>query len=106
MNYGKAIRIIRVSRNLSQTQLGERTGLDASYISRIEAGQRKASLETLEACAKELQIPVFLLVLAASSRDDLKGLPTEIIQPIAVTFLEILLASPDDQESGYEARKG
>lgn len=98
MNYGKAIRIARACRNLSQAQLGERTGLDASYISRIEAGQRKASLETLEACAKALQIPVFLLALAASNPDDLKGLPAEMIQPIAMALLQTLVDTLDDQE--------
>ena len=98
MNYGKAIRIVRSSRGLSQAQLGERMGTDASHISRIEAGQRGVSLKTLEACAKALQIPVFLLALVASNPDDLKGLPADLVRNIAASLLQILADMAIDGE--------
>lgn len=47
VSIGKRIRILRKKFKLTQEQLAERAGISAVYISRIENGKTKMSLETL-----------------------------------------------------------
>jgi len=47
MNYAKAIRIVRASRNMSQQQVANIVGVDNTYISRIEGGSRRPTIELL-----------------------------------------------------------
>jgi transcriptional regulator with XRE-family HTH domain/retron-type reverse transcriptase len=87
MDYGKAIKIIRNSRGLSQKDLADRIRLAPSYISRIEAGERKPTIETLEKIAKKLGVPVYLIVLMSSNKTDLKGLPSDLINKLGENLL-------------------
>jgi transcriptional regulator with XRE-family HTH domain len=91
MDYGKAIKIIRNSRGLSQKDLADRIKLAPSYISRIEAGERKPTIETLEKIAKKLGVPVYLIVLMSSDKTDLKGLPSDLINKLGQNLLNIIL---------------
>jgi transcriptional regulator with XRE-family HTH domain len=91
MDYGKAIKKIRNARNLSQKDLAERINLAPSYISRIEAGERKPTIETLEKIAKELQAPMHLIILMASDKTELKGLPPDLIKKLGENLLSIIL---------------
>lgn len=91
MNYGKAVKIIRNSRELSQKELASRIGLAPSYISRIEAGDRKPTTETLELISKELKVPLYLLILMSSEKEDIKNLPEEMISNLGQSLLGIVL---------------
>jgi transcriptional regulator with XRE-family HTH domain len=91
MNYGKAIRIIRSVRGFSQQELGNSIGVDGSYISRLEAGNRKPSTSTLEKIADELSVPLFLLVLMASEDSNLIGASPSVADKIARELLHVLL---------------
>ena len=77
MDYARAIRVARSAKDLTQQELGKRIGKDSSFISRIESGNRVPSLETMEAIAKALSIPQYLLVFLASEGEDLTGLTTD-----------------------------
>ncbi len=57
MNYGRAIKMLRVSRGLQQRQLAERLDVDSSYISLLESGKRSRSLELLQAIGEKLHVP-------------------------------------------------
>jgi len=46
-DFGHALRSIRISRNLSQEELGEITGLDRTYISGLERGKRNPTLKVI-----------------------------------------------------------
>jgi transcriptional regulator with XRE-family HTH domain len=48
LNIHIALRQIREKKGLSQEKLSELAGLDRTYISLIECGKRKPSLETIE----------------------------------------------------------
>lgn len=91
MDYGKAIRIARAFRGLSQKQLAERIESDASYISLIESGSRVPRPKTLERIAKELRVPLHLLMLFASERKDLRGLSPRQADLLGKQLLEALL---------------
>jgi transcriptional regulator with XRE-family HTH domain len=99
MNIGKAIRVIRAARNLSQKQLAEASGLDASYISLVEAGRRAPSGETVQAIAKGLRVPKYLLLLLGSDKEDLSEISTEQADVLARQLLAIILESEEDLQT-------
>ena len=55
-NFGDRIRQLRKNLEISQEELGFRTGLDRTYISGIERGERNPSLDNIGKLAKELKI--------------------------------------------------
>lgn len=62
---GPRLRAIRTQRGVTLTALAEATGISKSTLSRLESGQRKASLELLLPLAQAYQVPL----------DDLVGAP-------------------------------
>ena len=58
VNFGVRLRAIRLSRSLSQEELGARCGLDRTYISGIERGTRNLSLINISLIANALGVSV------------------------------------------------
>ena len=59
---GERIKKVRESRDCSQKQLSKRSGLSQSQLSRIEAGERAASLYSLSKIAGALRVsPGYLM---------------------------------------------
>jgi transcriptional regulator with XRE-family HTH domain len=57
--FGRRLRYIRRSRDLTQEQLADITGLSTNFISLLENGDASPSFETLEKLANALETPVF-----------------------------------------------
>jgi transcriptional regulator with XRE-family HTH domain len=68
---GKAIREIRLLREFTQAELGEKSGLKGNTIALIERGERGVSLEALNALAESLAVPAACLTMLGTS--SLKG---------------------------------
>lgn len=66
--FGKVLKELRTSADLSQDALAEKADLDRTYISFLERGERQPSLSTLISLASALQIETFELVRRATSR--------------------------------------
>jgi len=96
MNYGRAIKILRATRNISQKKLSYLTKLDCSYISRIESGERKPAINTLEKISKELEIPFYLLILLSSNTTHLENSDSESIQRLSKALLDIVIESDSE----------
>jgi len=99
MNYSKAIRIIRASKGLTQTELADLVNVNASYISKIESGERVPSLKKLQLISDKLSIPFHLLSLLASSSKDITRLPKEYLSKISNNLLNILLTSQKEMNT-------
>ncbi len=56
--FGKRVRKLRLERGLTQEALGDKCGLDLSYIGRIERAEQNTSLVVIEALAKGLGVPI------------------------------------------------
>jgi transcriptional regulator with XRE-family HTH domain len=93
MNYGKALKTIRAAKNMTQGDLAHLTGLDASYISRIEKGNRTPTLESLENIANKLSIPIYLLTLLASEQSDLNKIDIKNKNEVASELLDLLISA-------------
>jgi len=67
-----ALRLIRVYHDMNQNDAAERVGLSKSYVSELEKGHKKVTLEVLEKYAKGFNLPVSSLMLFAERSDDSK----------------------------------
>jgi transcriptional regulator with XRE-family HTH domain len=59
MEIGERLREIRESKNLSQGDIEERTGLLRCYLSRVENGHTVPSIATLEKIARALEMHLY-----------------------------------------------
>ena len=66
---GPRLRQLRTRRGITLTELAARTGISKSTLSRLEAGQRKPSLELLLPLAEAHQVPLDELVGAPEVGD-------------------------------------
>ncbi len=91
MKPGKAIRIVRTARRLSQKDLAEKVSIDQSHISLLERDLREPSLKVLEAISEALEVPVYLLVLLGSEQQDLRGISEVQAKAMGQELLRVLL---------------
>lgn len=91
MDYAKAFKIIRVAKGLTQKELAEQLDLDTSFISLLECGRRKPSMDTLEAIAECLDVPIYLISLIASEKKDLRGIEAKEAQKLGMQLLDVVL---------------
>ena len=66
--YGDALRRVRVGRGVSQERLAQLAGLDRTYVSGIERGERNPSLANLLKLADALGVPFSEIAAAAERR--------------------------------------
>jgi len=73
--FGAVLRELRIQRALSQEKLALEAGLNRTYISLLELGQRLPSLDTMLALSRALQVP--LSDLASIVQDRLEAQPQQ-----------------------------
>ena len=64
----KNVRHWRIAAGLSQTAVAKRSGMNRSYLSRLESGGRNPTLATLERLAKTLKVKPGTFFEDASAR--------------------------------------
>ena len=60
--FGKALRRLRITKNLTQEQLGLEAGLRRTFISSLELGQKQPSITTIQKLAVVLEISMSKLL--------------------------------------------
>jgi transcriptional regulator with XRE-family HTH domain len=66
----QALRLVRVYHDQTQTETARRIGLSKSYVSELEAGNKKVTLDVLEKYASAFKIPISSLMLFAEHSHD------------------------------------
>lgn len=99
MKFGRAIRLLRAARGLQQRDVAQRAGLDASYVSLLEAEKRSASPEAVEAIAMALTVPISVLRLLAADENELRGIAPPQAQELGLALARLLA------ESGRERKR-
>ena len=89
MKYGKAIKIIRSAKGITQKKLAEISNLDKSYISRIESEERAPTLESLEKISKALNVPLHCIILLSSNKKDINKSDSK--DKIAMKLLKLFM---------------
>lgn len=67
--YHRALKLIRQYHRLSQVQLANKLDLSKSFVSELENGHKKASIDVLERYAEFFRIPLSSLLLFAEKTD-------------------------------------
>lgn len=65
-----ALRLIRAYHDLNQSDAAAKVGLSKSYISELERGEKKVTLEVLEKYANAFKVPLSSLLLFAENTED------------------------------------
>lgn len=60
---GRALRLIRRYHELTQEQLASRIGISKSFVSEIESGDKRPSLDVIESYSAEFKIPVSSIMI-------------------------------------------
>jgi transcriptional regulator with XRE-family HTH domain len=88
---GQNIRILRLQRGLSQSDLGRQTGLSYQQIQKYEIGANRLGASRLSRIAEVLQVPILALFDGSASADQLTrvGAPSTLLaKPHAVRLLQ------------------
>lgn len=70
MDIGKAIRTLRKTESMNQEEFAASVGITQSYLSLIEKGHKKPSLEVLQQMADILNTPLPVLFWFGIERED------------------------------------
>jgi len=90
MNLGKAIKLCRTQRGLSQGELSQKAHCSVSYLSMLENNKRDPTLSTMTSIAHALRIPVGILFFLGAEEGDLSGIDKALQGDLARTVLELL----------------
>lgn len=90
MNYGRAIRIARAARNVSQHELASRVHVNASYVSLLESGRRRPGPDLVRAIARTLGVPPRLFALMAAEDHEVRGIRQREAALLARSLLQTL----------------
>ena len=85
----EALRLVRVYHDMSLVEVANRVGLSKSYVSEIENGHKKVTMEVLEKYAEAFSIPMSSLMLFAE-RTEGKRVSEDIRSYVADKALKML----------------
>lgn len=66
----EALRLVRVYHDMSKAELARALGFSRSFITEIEAGNRRVTMDTLERYSEYFDIPASSLMLFAEQAND------------------------------------
>ena len=66
----RALRLVRVYHDLNLSEASERVGLSKSYVSEMERGRKKVTLEVLQKYSSAFDLPVSSLMLFAEQAEN------------------------------------
>jgi transcriptional regulator with XRE-family HTH domain len=96
------LRLVRVFHNLNRTQLAEKVGLSVSYISELESGSKKISLEVLQRYASAFKLPLSSLLLFGEKVESGDAVESArlVIGGKVVKMLNWVASISEDEEAG------
>ena len=93
MNLGKAIKLCRVQRDLTLTELAKKADISKSYLSLVERGMRDPTFSTIESLATALEVPISILVFLAADGKELEAMNPDLAQKLSYTALRLIEGS-------------
>ena len=93
MDLGNAIKLCRVEKGLSQTELARLAGLSVSYVALIEQNKRDPNFSVVKKLSRALAVPVPLLIFLAEDKDKIAGISPELAEKLSAEVLKLIKAS-------------
>lgn len=97
MNLGRAIKLCRTQRALTQSELADKVGISTSYLSLLEQNKRDPSISIIEKLAETLNVPFSVLMFLAADKSELSGLDKELVEKLSYIALELINENSDKQ---------
>ena len=82
---GQRLRILRKRRQLSQDELGKRSGLSGKFLGEVERGRKSISIDSLYRVSVALNVPLSLLTDVGRSR---KSVPPADVERILALIVD------------------
>jgi len=100
-----ALRLVRVYHDMNQSDTAERVGLSKSYISEMEKGRKKVTIDVLEKYSEAFDVPVSSLMLFAErqSENNLADDTRVYVAEKAIKMLDWLATITNNRESEKRA---
>ena len=90
---GNAIKLCRVAKSLSQTDLAKSADVSVSYLSLLECDKRDPVMSTIERIASALAVPLPVLMFLAHDKGEIYGISPEIAEKLAALALFLIAAA-------------
>ena len=90
MNIGRGVKEARKSKNVAQWELAHWVGITSTYLSLIENGKRKPSLEVLEKIAEQLETPLAFITFLGLESSDINVSKQEAFKILEPTLNELI----------------
>lgn len=97
-SFGKRVRSIRISKNMSQEKLADKSGLHPTYIGQIERGEKSPTLESINKLSYGLDVTLNELFF------NIVDTETEIDYAVKL-YNEIIVFNDDKKEKIYKIFK-
>ncbi len=90
MNIGRAIKLCRSQKAMTQMELARRSGVSLSYVSLIEQNKRDPTMSVVEEISRGLEVPLSILIFLAADKNELAGLSEEVREKLSRAALDLL----------------
>lgn len=90
MNIGLSIKKCRKLRNVTLDELSIRTKLSKSYLSLIESGKRRPSIDVVNSISVCIGIPMHLLIYLSTDTEDVTSLNAELDAKLKELLLRLI----------------
>lgn len=90
MNIGKAIKLCRSQKGLTQKAVAEKAEISIAFLSMIEKGKRDLNFQTLETLAKGLEVPLNILIFMGMDNKEAECMPANLRNQLSKLVMEIL----------------
>lgn len=90
MNIGRAVKLCRTQRGLTQGELARKASISLSYLSLIERNRRDPTLSTVQALAAALEVPSSILLFLAAEKEELAHLDDELRSKLSAAALALM----------------
>ena len=96
MTLGKAIKLCRTQKNMSQSELAKLANISISYLSLLERDKRDPNLSIVGKISEALKVPVTILMFLAADKNEISVINPQLAEKLSFTVLKLI------EESAHE----
>lgn len=90
MNLGKAIKLCRTQKRITQSELARKANISVSYLSLLERDKRDPNFSTIESIGAALDVPLSVLIFLASDKERLRSLSSDLAEKLSFVALQLI----------------
>ena len=87
VNLGKVIKLCRIQKKMKQEDLAFATGLSVSYLSLLEREKRRYNIESIQAIANALKVPLWVFFFLIDDRTETDRELEKVLRDAALRYI-------------------